>query len=226
MKRLFTSLALWGLIVSCSGLPVVHPPGNADPGGRRSCRYPFPSGRWQLVHSIKAAFPRGGESVLIGVTILSSGDRSARCILMTLEGLVLFKARFNGKAIVERAIAPFDSEIFAGGLIRDIRLLFFKPQGAPVESGRLTDGAAICRYQLPDGGIIDMVSHGNSRWELNRYGPDLHLARTVEAAFRSGAGQMVGLPDRIHLKAHDSGGYSLVMDLVEAIPLDPESTGS
>lgn len=223
MKRFVMLPALWCLLVSCSALPALYPVGDDELTElRRDCRYPYPVGRWQLLHTIEAAFPGGRKSLLMGVTVLSSVDRSLHSVLMTVEGLVLFDARFDKTLTVDRAIPPFDAEGFAAGLMQDIRLLFFAPEGASAEAGRLRGGAAACRYRLPDGGMLDMTAPGGRRFELHRYDAAGRLMRSVDAVCRpAGRSPLTGLPDRIVLRAHDSGNYALVLEQVEALRLGP-----
>ena len=47
------------------------------------------------------------------------------------------------------------------------------------------------------------------------------LSRTVDAFFTKpeSDGNGPDFPDRLELRAHDVAGYTLIMDLVEAIPL-------
>ena len=83
-------------------------------------------------------------------------------------------------------------------------------------SGFLKNGAAVCRYQNPDGRIVDIISHGEDNWEIKQYLPDFRLARIVKKIYLA---DQAGISDQIELIAHGSPGYTLVMDLVEAIPL-------
>ena len=219
MKPILLLLSLLGLVLSCSGLPQVVSQGDsADPQSVRECREPFPEGDWQLLHSIEATLPGGHKGFLMGLSVISSSNRTARCVIMTLEGFVVFDALYDKKISIQRAIAPFDSEVFARGLIEDINLIFFKPNGALKVSGLLKSGAAVCRYQNPDGRWVDIINRGVPDWEIRQYRPDNRLARTVKLMSAGEPGK--GIAEKIELKAHGSPGYELVMELVEAIPLD------
>jgi hypothetical protein len=135
---------------------------------------------------------------------------------------VVFDALYDKQITVKRAIAPFDSEVFASGLIEDINLIFFKPAGSIMASGFLKNGPAVCRYQKPDGRMVDIINQGGHNWEIFQYLPDNRLARTVSmSAINPDSADRKGISDKIELIAHGSPGYSLVMDLVEAIPLRP-----
>jgi len=221
MKKLLLLLCALGLILSCSSLPQVYPAGDpADVGPDRACRGPFPVGDWQLLHSIEATLAGGKKGFLMGLTIISPSNRTARCVIMTLEGFVVFDALYDKQITVKRAVALFDSEAFANGLIEDINLIFFKPDGSKVTSGFLKSGAAVCRYQKPDGRIVDIINQGEHRWETRQYLPDNRLARTVRMSDKEpDSADRKGISDKIELNADIPPGYALVMDLVEAIAL-------
>ncbi len=221
MKHILLLLSALGFILSCSSLPQVYPAGDpADPLPDRACRGPFPDGDWQLLHSIEATLPGGKKGFLMGLTIISSSNRTARCVIMTLEGFVVFDALHDKQITLKRAIAPFDSEAFANGLIEDINLIFFEPPGSIIASGFLKSGAAVCRYQKPDGRMVDIINRGEHDWEIRQYHLDYRLARSVRmSAKEPDLTDRKGISDKIELNAHGSPGYQLVMDLVEAIPL-------
>lgn len=221
MKRFLLLGGVLLLAVGCSGLPRVYPTGAAPEHQiRRACEAVFPKGSWQLLHSIETTLPGGRKGFVMGLSVISAADRSARCVIMTMEGLVLFDAADDGRLSVKRAVAPFDAEGFAAGLMNDIRLVFFRPAGTPIESGRLKNGASICRYRGPDGGIVDVLIRTDGSWEIQRYDRRLHLIRTVKGL---GPTDEAGIFDRIELVARGSSRYALVMDLVEAVPLKPQT---
>ena len=218
MKPIILLLSLFGFVISCSSLPLVYPAGDStDPQPDRTCRGPFPDGDWQLLHSIEETLPGGKKGFLMGLTVISSSNRTAQVVIMTLEGFVVFDALYDKQITVKRAIAPFDSEVFANGLVEDINLIFFKPSGSIMASGFLKNGTAVCRYQKPGGRIVDIISHGEDNWEIKQYLPDFRLARIVKSIYLA---DLKGIADKIELIAHGSPGYALVMDLVEAIPLE------
>ena len=189
----------------------------------QKCRHLFPNGKWQFLHSIETTMPSGEKGLVLGVTIVSSHDKTARCVIMTLEGLVVFDARYDRQVTINRRVPPFDSENFAKGLIKDIQLIFFTPQGSVITSGILKNGSSICRYQNADGRIVDIITHKGNTRELRQYSKHFRLTRTVNAFFgkKDGASDRFGIPDRLELTAHSSPGYALVMDLVEAVSLTP-----
>jgi hypothetical protein len=222
MKPILLLLSVWVIILSCSSLPQVYPAGDAtDPQPGRVCGGPFPDGDWQLLHSIEATLPGGKKGFLMGLTVISSTKRTAHCVIMTLEGFVVFDAVYDKKISIKRAIAPFDSEDFAYGMMADIDLIFFKPAGSIITSGYLKNGAAVCRYQKPDGRLVDVISRAAHNWEIRQYLADYRLVRTVKSMFAEepGSAGRKGIADKIELKAHGLPAYELDMELVEAIPL-------
>jgi len=219
MKTLLLSLMMIPVLFSCVGPPMIYP--SPDPATTASiaCDVPFPDGRWQFLHTIEARMPGGSKGVLMGVTVISSHTRSVRCVIMTVEGLVLFEAEYDRQLVVHRGIEPFDSPEFARGLMEDIRLIFFRPRGAMIDIGRLKDGARICRYQDSEGRVHDTIIHENSSWELRQYDYHRKRIRTVRAvpSERSAA----QFPQFFELTAHGNHEYQLTMTLVEAIRIDP-----
>ena len=93
---------------------------------------------------------------MLGLTVMSSPAAERRSVLMTLEGFVVFDGEYDGRLTVHRALPPFDSPHFADGLMEDIRLVFFEPEGPVVARGTLRTGGPVRRYRLPDGGTVDV----------------------------------------------------------------------
>ena len=226
MRSLCLLMCIGCMLISCSALPLpsLQP---ADRASRvelpQTCRQLFPNGKWQFVHSIEAVMPGGQRGLVMGVTIISSRNKSAHCVLMTIEGLVVFDARYDQQLVINRAVAPFDHEGFAAGLISDIQLIFFMPEGPLVETGNDPNGASVCRYRNPDGRIIDLVIDADHTRHIRQYNAQERLSRTVDAFFtkQEPEGDGPDFPDRLELKAHDVAGYTLIMDLVDAVPLGP-----
>ncbi len=165
--------------------------------------------------------PSGKKSFVMGLVVVSAADKSIRCVVMTIEGLVVFDAQYDHRLVIKRGIAPFDSEGFTKGLIKDIQLIFFKPPGPSIDSGLLINGSFICRYQNHDNRIVDIIIHGDHFWEIKQYTHDFRHDRTVRCYVTKKTGPMgqPEIPDRIELTAHGPKGYRLVMNLVEAVPL-------
>jgi hypothetical protein len=224
MKAFFLLLFTGCIAIACSALPELHPVDNTK-GTQLSCKCDslFPNGKWQFLHSIEITMPGGQKGLVMGVIVISSGNKAVQCAIMTIEGIVVFDARYDRRLVIQRAIAPFDSEGFAEGLIRDIQLIFFRPEGLLIETGNDKDGSSICRYRKPDGRIVDLVIHGDRSWQIRQYSRQLRLKRTVTAFFSKNnpAGGQAAIPDRLELTAYGVGGYNLMMDLVEAVSLGP-----
>jgi hypothetical protein len=207
------------LVLSCARLPKILPVTGADPSEPAEvCGRIFPAGEWQLLHSIEADLPGGRRSVMMGLTVLSSRLRSNRSVIMSLEGFVVFDGEVSQGLTVHRALPPFDSPGFAEGLMADIRLIFFQPEGS-AECGKLTDGSTVCRYKNPDGGVVDIVLRSTGTCESLRYDREQRLIRTVRVPADARTGD--GMPQTIELTARGEQSYKLVMTLLEAVPLDP-----
>lgn len=218
MRRLLPLLAAVTLLASCSNLPRVDPAGGlAAAQIRQTCLNHFPKGKWQFVHSIEAVMPDGKRVFVIGIAVISSTDRSFHCVIMTLEGLVLFDATYRQRLTVNRAIAPFDSRAFAEGLAKDIRLIFLRPDGIPVASGFLKNGTSICRHREADGRFEDVVCGHDGHWEIKQYTRDDRLLRTVTITSGKDTESNAGIPKKIELSAHGPNGYELIMNLIEAV---------
>lgn len=217
-------LILLLLLASCSGrqqLPTLTGPAvvEASQSGqiRQRCDKVFLQGSWQLVHAIE--FNRfGGGGSLIGVTTLAGS--TLHCLLMTVEGLVLFEAELDQEELVtRRAIAPFDNPEFARGLMDDVQTIFLPPPVQQPLTGRLAGGDVVCRYH-PDndtdhGQITDIIVTGDDGFQIHVYGPDRRRTRTIVAGARiSKAAGMV--PETLELTASGLSTYTLTMTLISA----------
>lgn len=224
MKRLFVMTAQLVVLVSlaaCAKLPVIQmPTGSEEIPSHSSCRDLFPKGRWQMHHAIEATVPGGGKTLLTGVTVLSSRDRTIESALMTVEGFVLFSGRFDGVLTVDRAISPFDRPGFAQGLMDDLMLLFFAPRVPLCMTGRLEPQNRICRYCEPKKTTDIVVTPQNTR-QIRQYTSRNRLDRSMEAG---DIVEVAGFPfaQRMTLKNHGLLGYQLVLKLLEAVPLKDE----
>jgi hypothetical protein len=221
MKRFCFLLGILFFIASCGTLPKIH---HADsrmrPEGSPECRRLFLQGRWQFQHAIEATLPGGQKSVLIGVSVVSAESGRIRSVLMTIEGLVVFDAEYDRDIRILRAVPPFDSDSFAYKLSDDLRLIFFMPQGTLVETGTLQNGSALCRYQQPDRQVVDIVRNADQHWQLRQYSRWFRKKRTVDFYFNDNF-RFDGFhaPNRLKLTATGYAGYTLDMDLIEAVSL-------
>ena len=116
MKWLIVAMLL--LLGACARLPALQPvDATRFIDMEKDCRSHFPQGRWQLVHTIAARFYGGRQATFTGVVVLSTREKTIHCVLMTLEGMVLFEAQNDGQAtIVQRALGPFENKPFAQGV--------------------------------------------------------------------------------------------------------------
>jgi hypothetical protein len=208
------------LLLACAHLPPITPIATAPSSGpgQESCSI-FPDGEWQFLHSIRAEMPGGMNFVMMGLTVMSSRLRTSRSVIMTLEGFVVFDGEHDQYLIVHRALPPFDSPHFAGGLMDDIRLIFLEPDGPVTGFGELANGSLVCRHATPDGGTVDIGCKRDGGWELRRYSPAQRLTRTVTVL--PGARNNAGFPERLELSACGDQTYKLVMTLVEAVQIEP-----
>jgi hypothetical protein len=163
--------------------------------------------------------PGGMNFVMMGLTVMSSPLRTSRSMIMTFEGFVIFDGEYDQHLIVHRALPPFDSPHFAEGLMDDIRLIFFEPDGPVVAFGKLANGSTVCRHAISGGSIVDIELQPDSAWELRRYSPGQRLTRTIRAL--PGARRSSGFPERIELTASGDQTYKLAMTLLEAVHIEP-----
>ena len=194
----------------CAGPPVLVPAGDAS-----FCPAIFLQGRWQVVHAIEATYPDASRGLLVGVTQLSSSNRTLDCTLMTVEGFVLFQASDAGNLEIRRALPPFDRPGFAAGLLADVRLVLLAPAGGAT-SGRTADGRAVCRYACAGDQTTDIAAEPGG-WRLERFDAAGRLRRT--AILRTSTGN---LPQHISLQAHGAAGYRLNLKLISAACLPVE----
>ena len=156
---------------------------------------------------------------MMGLTLMSSPGRSCRSVLMTLEGFVVFDGEYDGRLTVHRALPPFDSPHFAEGLMEDIRLVFFEPDGPVVASGTLKDGGAVRRHRLPDGGTVDLELLPGDDWRIRRYDAVRNAHPHGAGAARHG-GTSTAFPQAVELTAAGGQDYRLTMTLIEAVPAE------
>lgn len=216
--RSATLLTLVFLLAGCARLPRMEAPATGNAGPATDCSRIFPRGRWQLVHTIEAAPPGGQRQTLIGISRICSDRRTIHCVLMSPEGMVLFEAIYDGHPSVRRAIGPLSAGGFAEGVIGDILLMFFAPEGALQKTGRFPSGAAVLRYATKDQGTRDIIALPQGDWRICAYDARNRLRRTVTYA-KAGPGSPEGTSPRIALEAHGPAGYRLDLTLLEARPL-------
>ncbi len=213
-------LLLLLLPVACAQLPKIVPAPLSPKAIRPACDCDliFPRGDWQLLHAIEATVPGGGKQTILGLSQVSSADRTIHCVMMTLEGMVLFEADYNGAIKIERAVPPFDKPGIAEGIIEDLRLIFFAPELPKRQTGTRTRSERVCRYPLPGGGAQDIEIDSDDHWIIQKYNRRNRVIRTVQSESER-AESAHGIPSRITLEAHGLTGYRLHLSLIEATPI-------
>ena len=165
--------------------------------------------------------PGGGNASVIGITDISSDPETIHCIIMTIEGLVLFDGVYSGEVVINRGIQPFDSEEFAKGLMNDIRMVFFRPVGKLTDTGILSNGSHVCRYRNDTMAVVDVIIDPKHDWEIRQY-RNGNLNRSVKAYIKERAinGVQKTFPGRIELSVNEAPGYALTLRLIRAEPLN------
>lgn len=216
MRLLCFLVSLLLLPLACARLPQIRPTDKAaaDPA---ACERIFPRGGWQFLHSIEAAPPDGSRQTLLGVIRFSSRN-DVHCALLTLEGLVMLEAHYDGQVHIQRAVPPMDRPGVAEGMVRDLLMVFFPPESHVRQDGTLSSGDRICRYDLPQGAVRDIVFKDDGHWTIRNYDARRRLSRTIRSDPEAGFSSL-GFPVRLVLQAHGLIGYQLTMTLLEATPL-------
>jgi len=165
--------------------------------------------------------PGGGDATVIGITDISSDLETIHCIIVSIEGLVLFDGVYEREVVINRGIQPFDSKEFAKGLMNDIRMVFFRPVGELTETGVLSNVSHVCRYRHDAMTIVDVIIDPNHDWEIRQY-RDGNLSRSVKAYLNEKAieGVQKAFPGRIEISVNEAPNYSLTLRLIRAEPLN------
>ncbi len=220
MKILCLMLLIALTPVGCAHLPEIHTVEDSAAAGRiAACCDVFPHGKWQFVHAIEIFPPVGSKQTVLGIVQLFSEQRTFHCVLMTIEGLVLFEADFDGAVKIQRALPPLDKPGMADGIVQAISLLFLAPERPCATAGLSKDAAWICRYPYAEQGLEDVVVQAGGLWEIRCYNQSRRLMSTI--APMAGEDLHAGeLPSHVALKVYGLGGYELRMSLIEAVPLE------
>jgi hypothetical protein len=188
--------------------------GPGSPEDLPGCYALFPAESWESVHRIEATI-RGGSSSLLGVTKGDPSERRFESLLLTPEGFILFDAELReDRIVVRRAVAPFDSPAFAGGLMEDVTLLFLPPQVKPTTWGKETDGKMICNWEGPDDSDTEITGSMESGWRISRRDKK---GRVIKEVFLNGP-FVNGLASHVELRASRPASYRLRMTLVQPSP--------
>jgi len=206
------------LFTSCSTLPAIKP---LDAAGTQAaaerCRRPFLDAPHRFVHAIEAGIPERAMGTVLGVTLFDPASGIARSAVLTLEGFVLFDARYDKGVEVHRAVPPFDAPRFGENMMDDIRLIFLAPQGRLLRAGALEKDAIACRYEVPRGQTVDVIVRPDDTWEIGTYGDNNEPLRRVEAFSVKDR-----IPEAVELTGFLTVDYKLRMTLISAEPISPE----
>ncbi|HVP78974.1 MAG TPA: hypothetical protein VMV04_13890, partial [Thermodesulfobacteriota bacterium] len=201
------------LILSAGCVPISKTtlsPGSPEDLPR--CYAIFPTEPWESVHKIEATFRRGGSFSLLGVTKGEPSERRFESLLLTPEGFILFDAEFrDGEMAVRKAVAPFDSPAFAGGLMEDVSLLFLPPRVRPAGWEKKTDGMMVCNWEGPEDSDTEIKGSMESGWRILRR--DKYREVIKEVLLK---GPFVnGLASHVELRTSEPASYTLRMTLVQ-----------
>jgi hypothetical protein len=167
------------------------------------------------VHKLEATIRGGGSFSLLGVTKGEPSERRLQSLLLTPEGFILFDAELqDAEMAVRKAVAPFDSPAFAGGLMEDVSLLFLPPQVKPTGWEKKTDGTMICNWKGPDNSHTEITGSMDSGWRILRRDKYREVIKEIVLQ-----GPFVnGLASHVELHAFEPTSYTLRMTLVQPSP--------
>jgi len=179
------------------------------------CYAVFPAGPWESVYKLEATIRGGGSFSLLGVTKGEPSERRLQSLLLTSEGFILFDAELRGgEMAVRKAIAPFDSPAFAGGLMEDVSLLFLPPRMKPTGWEKKTDGTMVCNWEGPDDSHTEVTGSMERGWRILRR--DRYREVIKEVILK---GPFVnGLASHVELHGSEPASYKLRMTLVQHSP--------
>ncbi|MBS3754811.1 MAG: hypothetical protein KGY56_03845 [Desulfobacterales bacterium] len=210
-------------VSGCRSLAPIQPASSAlHADTARQCRAHFLTRPRQLVQSLTAYLPDGGVRDAIAVIRIHPEAGRFKCVIMSVEGLVLFDGEYDGAVSIHRAIPPFDEKKFARAMFADIRLAFISPEAWNVEVGILSGGTPICRYAYSDGkGFVEVRLSGADCLEIRRYTGGKRLRETVDICYAPacsfpGSGGAGEIPVKIDIFHHGLFGYRLELKLIEA----------
>ena len=212
-------LMAMALFSSCSHLPVInHVDPAAAPDTKERCLRPFLDVPYRFIHSLEVSFPGGRTGTLLGVTVVYPAEKTIHSVIMTIEGFLLFDARYDKEVRVNRAVPPFNAEQFAGHMMEDVRLMFLAPEGKLVDAGVYTDGSSVCRYYGNKDTIVDVSIHKDESWEIKAYSSSHDLLRKIRAF-----DVQTGIPGMVELSGFGFREYSLRLNLISAEAVSPEA---
>jgi hypothetical protein len=178
------------------------------------CYSVFPGEPWESVYKLEATI-RGGSFSLLGVTKGEPSERRLQSVLLTPEGFILFDAELrDGEIAVRKAVAPFDSPAFAGGLMENVSFLSLSPRVKPTGWEKRTDGTMICSWEGPDDSHTEVTGSMESGWRILRR--DKYREVIKEAVLKGPFAN--GVASHVELRASEPAPYTLRMTLVQPSP--------
>jgi hypothetical protein len=210
------------LLLACGSLPVIHSstPGSTEEAVRR-CRHPFLEVPYRFVHAIEARVAGRPPGTVLGITVIDPPAQTVHCVMLTLEGFVLFEARYDNGVQVMRAVPPFDSIHFGRNMMEDVRLTFLVPEGRLAAADLDEGGSAVCRYDGRSGKTTDVVVHADNTWEIKTYDEHHQPLRSVVASLLKD-----GVPELLDLTGSSMVNYTLHLRLLSAEPATLETRES
>lgn len=218
MKPLQLFLLLLLAPLGCSHLPAIQAVHDASGSEAALCDRIYPQGDWQFLHSIEATPPAGGKLTILGLSQLSSANRTLHSVMLTVEGVVMFEADYDGTIDIQRAVPPFDKPGMTEGIIEDLKLIFLQPEAPEVDFGRFDTGEYVCRYGVGNRGTQDIAVKDPAHWRITRYNSRHRPVRTVVPVPDQGVSPQ-GMANQILLTAPGLLGYKMKITLLEAEPL-------
>ncbi|MCJ7785914.1 MAG: hypothetical protein MUP41_18435 [Desulfobacterales bacterium] len=210
-------ICLLGLLILSAGCVHISKT-SLSPGSPEdlpACYAIFPAEPWESVYKLEATIRGGGSFSLLGVTKGEPSERRLQSLLLTPEGFILFDAELrDGEMAVRKAVAPFDSPAFAGGLMEDVTLLFLPPQVKPTTWGKETDGKMICNWEGPHDSDTEITGSMDSGWRISRLDKK---GRVIKEVVLNGP-FVNGLASHVELRASRPASYRLRMTLVQPSP--------
>jgi hypothetical protein len=203
------------LLPACTGPRSIRP----DLVNPELCRLPFYGTPRRYIHVLDAELPGGVCMTVIGVSVIDPESETLQAAIMTLEGLVLFDATASSSTLrVHRALPPFDGDLFAAGLMRDVRFIFMLPADPPKVTGIADDGASVCRYQDTLGNTLDVVVHPGNDWVIEQYSSFGKKLRSLRFDTLKN-----GIPSMLEFEAFSPTPYALHMRLLSVEPVSPDT---
>lgn len=217
-SHIFSSLTLGVLLLAiicagCAPTALTPIPDFSKDRALQRCLSIYPKSIWRAIHTVEVTAPFSLKSSLIGVTIGDEKSRGMHSALLSVEGLVLYdvESTIGKKPKVNKAMPPMDNPEFVDGLVRDVRLIFFKPDGTLIGCGKSQDSGTVCRYETADKDIIEILHQSKEQWVVRLWEQGDKLVRQVTYK----KPRKNGIAETIRLKSFDSGGYSLDLKLLE-----------